>query len=131
MTSESLPRVAQAEYLSEALRRSGALNDGRVRDVVVENSKATILSRIMRLRLSYDGVAFGAPSSIILKTGLPERAHAKWNSGRHEVAFYRKRAAARHAGVLPNYIEAVGEEETDGYHFLPEDHPDTHSIPQN
>jgi hypothetical protein len=131
MTSEPLPRVAQVEYLSEALRSSGALNDGRVRDVVMENSKATILSRIMRLRLSYDGVALGAPSSIILKTALPERAHAKWNSGRHEVAFYRQIAAAMPAGLVPHCFEAVWEEDTNEWHLLLEDLTDTHSIASN
>jgi hypothetical protein len=39
----------------------------------VESSKATILSRIVRLRLSYDGAARQTPASLILKTGLPER----------------------------------------------------------
>jgi hypothetical protein len=79
---EDLPRAAQPEYLTDALRRSGALGAGRVRDVVVESSKATILSRIVRLRLSYKGAAQEAPTSLILKTGLPERAGVRWNSGR-------------------------------------------------
>ena len=87
---EDLPRAAQPEYLTDALRRSGALGAGRVRDVGVESSKATILSRIVGLRLSYKGkgAAQEAPTSLILKTGLPERAGARWNSGRREVAFY-------------------------------------------
>jgi hypothetical protein len=74
---ESLPPAAQPEYLSDVLCRAGALSAGRVRDVVVESSKATILSRIIRLRLSYDGAAEEAPASLILKTGLPERAGAR------------------------------------------------------
>src|SRR5215472_10183115 len=47
---EALPRAAEPEYLTDALRRAGALGTGRVLDVVVESSKATILSRIVRLR---------------------------------------------------------------------------------
>ena len=43
-------RAAEPEYLTDALRRAGALGTGRVLDVVVESSKATILSRIVRLR---------------------------------------------------------------------------------
>src|SRR6266446_3748854 len=78
---EDLPRAAQPEYLTDALRRAGALGAGRVRDVVVESSKATILSRIIRLRLSYDGAAEEAPASLILKTGLPERAGAPLELG--------------------------------------------------
>ena len=58
---EDLPRAAQPEYLTDALRRPGALDAGRVCDVVVESSKATILSRIIRLRLSYDGPTADAP----------------------------------------------------------------------
>src|SRR5262249_35566839 len=131
MTSKALPRVAQPEYLSEALRSSGALTDGRVRDVVVESSKATILSRIIRSALSYDGVAPGAPRSIILKPGLPERAHAKWNSGRHEVAFYRKIASAMPAGLVPHCFEAVWEEDSKDWHLLLEDLTDTHAIASN
>ena len=48
---EALPRAAEPEYLTDALRRAGALGTGRVLDVLVESSKVTILSRIVRLRL--------------------------------------------------------------------------------
>ena len=48
---EALPRAAEPEYLTDALLRAGALGTGRVLDVVVESSKATILSRIVRLAL--------------------------------------------------------------------------------
>jgi hypothetical protein len=51
---EDLLRTAQREYLTDALRRAGALGAGRVCDVVVQSSKPTILSRIIRLRLSYE-----------------------------------------------------------------------------
>src|ERR1700738_273298 len=63
-----------ATHLTDALRRCGVLGDGRVCDVVVESPRNTILSRIIRLRLAYDGPAAGAPSSVMLKTGLPGRA---------------------------------------------------------
>jgi len=35
MTSEPLPRATEPDYLTDALRRSGALSDGRVTDAVV------------------------------------------------------------------------------------------------
>ena len=60
MTTQPLPKAADAEHLTETLRRTGALGDGRVRDVVVESSRPTLLSRIIRLRLTYDG-AVDAP----------------------------------------------------------------------
>jgi outer membrane protein assembly factor BamB len=39
----------------------------------VETSRATILSKIIRLRLTYDGEALGSPCTVILKTGHPDR----------------------------------------------------------
>ena len=57
MTTESLPTAVDAGYLTAALRKSGVLGDGCVREVVVENSYPTVLSHIFRLRLSYDGAS--------------------------------------------------------------------------
>jgi hypothetical protein len=51
--SESLPAAAHADHLTEILLKSGELGNGRVCNVVVENSRATILSTITRLRLTY------------------------------------------------------------------------------
>ena len=128
MTADALPRAADAAHLTDALRRSGALGEGRVCDVVVESSRATILSRIIRLRLSYEGAAAGAPPSLILKTGLPERADAKWNSGRHEVAFYTQVAAPMAAGIVPRCFEGVWNEAANEWHLLLEDLTDSHYI---
>jgi hypothetical protein len=123
---EDLPRAARAEYLTDALRRAGALGAGRVRDVVVESSKATILSRIIRLRLSYDGPATDAPASLILKTGLPERADARRNPGQYEVAFYTQVAAAIPEAPVPCCFDAVWNEDTNDWHLLLEDLTDSH-----
>jgi hypothetical protein len=123
---EDLPRAAQPEYLTEALRRAGALGAGRVCDVVVESSKATILSRIIRLRLSYDGPAADTPASLILKTGLPERADARRNPGQYEVAFYTQVAAAIPEAPVPCCFDAVWNEDTNDWHLLLEDLTDSH-----
>ena len=123
---EDLPRAAQPEYLTDALRRAGALRAGRVCDVVVESSKPTILSRIIRLRLSYDGPAAGAPASVILKTGLPERAETGSNGGRYEVAFYTQVAAAMPEAPVPRCFDAVWNEDTKDWHLLLEDLTETH-----
>ena len=101
MTTEPLPEVAAAEHLTAALRRAGALGDGRVASVAVESSRATILSRIIRLRLGYEGAAAGAPASLILKLGLLDRADGN-TGGRHEVAFYNEVAPASPAGLVPH-----------------------------
>jgi hypothetical protein len=87
----------------------------------VQSSKATILSRIVRLRLSYDGAAQETPASLILKTGLPERAGAHWNSGRKEVAFYTQIATAMSARLVPRCFDAVWREDTNDWHLLLED----------
>jgi len=126
MTTESLPSVADADHLTEALRRSGALRDGRVGGVTVDSSRATILSRIVRLRLIYEGEARDAPSTIILKSGLPERLRR--NSGRNEVAFYTEVAPQMPAGLVPRCFEACWDAETRAWHLLLEDLTDSHLI---
>jgi hypothetical protein len=87
--SEALPTAVNPELLTDALRRSGVLNRGRVCNVMVESSRNTILSRIIRLRLTYDGAADGTPSSLIFKTGIPDRAGSGWNPGRQELAYLK------------------------------------------
>ena len=92
----------------------------------MESSRATLLSRIIRLRLSYDGAANSAPRSVILKTCLPERADAKWNSGRREVAFYTQIAGAMTKSAVPRCFEAVWDADTNAGHLLLEDLTDSH-----
>lgn len=104
--TESLPSATDPEHLSEVLRGCGALRDGRVCSVAVDSSRPTLLSRIVRLRLAYDGDGDGAPRSIICKTGLPERSGASWSGGRQEVAFYREVAAAMPERLVPRCFEA-------------------------
>lgn len=107
--SDSLPAVAEAPSLTEALRRAGALgDDARVSAVKIESTRPTVLSRIIRLRLSYEGTAENAPASLILKTGLPERITPGWNAGRQEVAFYTKVAPAAPGIPVPRCFERTG-----------------------
>src|SRR5215831_21107956 len=93
MSTEPLQIATKAEHLTDALRRSGVLGNGRVCNVVVESSRSTLLSNIIRLRLTCEAAASHAPNSIILKTGLPEGIGGLWNAGRQEVAFYTQVAA--------------------------------------
>ena len=135
MIAEPLPAAADAEHLTDVLRRAGVLDDGRVSDVQVASSRATILSRIIRLRLSYDNAATNAPSSIILKTGLPDRvnktgnAGKTWNAGRQEVAFYENVGKATPAGLVPLCLESAWDESTNAWHLLLEDLTPTHTHP--
>ena len=128
MTTDPLPRATGSQHLTGALRRSGTLDDGRVRGVVVESSRTTELSRIIRLRLTYEPAAADAPSSLILKTARPDRVGAGWMGGRHEVGFYDQVASAMSAVVVPRCFEAFSDAETHDWHLLLEDLSDSHVI---
>ena len=129
MSAEPVPEAAQPERLTEVLRRSGALKQSRVRTVAVENARPTVISRVMRLRLGYEGDAPDAPTTLFLKTGLPERSNPDWISGRQEVAFYATVAPEVADGVLPRCWEAHWDRSTNGWHLLLEDLRDSHTLP--
>ena len=128
MTNEALPESVTAESLTRALRRSGILGDGRVSEVEAENARSTILSRIVRLRLAYEGEDAGAPLTLIFKTGLPERLTGGWNAGRQEVEFYAKVAPATPPGILPRCFEAEWDPNTNDWRLLLEDLGNSHRI---
>jgi len=122
-----LPQPASAGYLTDALRRSGALGVARVREVGVESDRRLILSRILRLRLTYDGPAADAPASVILKTALPEPIVTAWNAGLQEVTFYRQIAAAMPQRLVPLCYDAHYET-PQAWHLLLEDLTDSHVV---
>lgn len=128
MTSEPLPEAIHVGHLTEALRRSGVLGEGCVSDVAVESSRMTVLSQIIRLRLTYDGSAPGAPQSFILKTGRPDRGAAGWNGARHEVAFYMQVASVMPTHAIPRCFEAHCNEAAKTWHLLLEDLTETHVV---
>ena len=49
-----LPDAAKPDHLTEALRRHGVLLAGRVRDVTTEGPRDTLVSRIARLKLTFE-----------------------------------------------------------------------------
>ena len=105
-----------------------ALGEGRVTNVTVENSRTTILSKIIRLRLTYEGAASDAPTSLIFKTGLFNGAGAGWSAGRQEVAFYAQAAPAMPLLLVPRCFDAAWNEDTGDWHLILEDLTDSHSI---
>jgi hypothetical protein len=129
MARESRSKIADAEYLTDLLHRSGRLGAASVRSVVVESSRPTLFSRIGRLRLEYDGAAGDAPASLILKTGLPASIGQAWDAGRREVAFYQLVAPAMGNGIVPICFDAHWDSETKDWHLLLEDLTDTHVTP--
>jgi hypothetical protein len=84
-----LPRVADAEHLTEALRRSGAVGLARVHDVAMTSSLKKLRSLTLRLRLNYEGPAGDAPNSVILKMGHLDGAGHPSNTNEREITFYR------------------------------------------
>ncbi len=126
VTRLQLPAAAKAAHITEALRHAGVPGSPRVHEVAAESDSTTILSRIIRLRLSYEGNVAGAPNCLILKTGLPERIGSGLQGGLQEVEFYSKVATATDPRLFPRCFEAHAT--TDDWHLLLEDLTDTHAI---
>jgi hypothetical protein len=128
MSGPSLPEGINAEHLTGALRAAGALSGGRVREVAVESTQNTILSQIVRLRVTYEGAAGGAPAKLILKTCHPERVETFSFAGRAEVKFYRDIAPQMPQGSVPRCFDAQHDETTKRWHLLLDDLSATHMI---
>jgi thiamine kinase-like enzyme len=128
LNAVDLPSPINAEQLSEALHRSGALQSGRVCSVALESSQETQLSRIIRLRLGYDQAADNAPRTVIFKTSHPERVDATSDEGHKEVSFYAEIAADMPKGVVPHCFEAHWDPADNVWYLLLEDLTDSHSI---
>jgi hypothetical protein len=128
LTQDNLPAPAHAHALTEALRAAGALTDGHVADVIVASDRPTILSRILRLRLTYHEAAPDSPTEVFLKTGLAQTTGAAWIGGRQEVEFYTRIAPMLPAGVVPRCFGAHWAPDTGAWHLLLEDLTDTHRL---
>jgi hypothetical protein len=118
---EALPTTAEADHLTEVLRRSGVLGSARVCDVAAINSFAKLRSLTWRLRLSYDGSAGQAPASLILKTGHVDRDGRPSYANRREIAFYREIAPSLDVGIVPRCYGAIEVTDISPWHLLLED----------
>jgi thiamine kinase-like enzyme len=127
VTQEPVPEAAGAERLTAVLRRCGVLGDGRVCGVEAE-TLPTLISRVSRLRLTYDG-AVDAPGSVILKAGIRGRSGGLWEPGKLEVQFYGQVASAMSTPLVPRCFEAVWDAATKEWHLLFEDLSESHVIP--
>jgi thiamine kinase-like enzyme len=128
MTTESLPPAANADHLTEAFRRSGALGEARICNVVAMSSFAKLRSHTFRLRLDYEGPAGDAPPSVILKKGHLDSAGRPSYANRHEIAFYRDIAPALPERLVPRCFEVLEATDTSAWHLLLEDLTDSHFI---
>jgi hypothetical protein len=118
-----VPPQAAPERLTELLRRAGVLDGGEVIDVALETSRDTLISRIARFRLTYDGRSDASPSHLFFKTQRDGIDNALRDLGRKEVAFYNSVAIATPAGLLPRCYEAVAEPQ---WHLILEDLTPSH-----
>jgi hypothetical protein len=115
VTTDALPPAANAEHLTEVVRKSGALGKARVRNAAVAGSFVKLRSHTRRLRLEYEGMADDAPRSLILKMGHIDGASRSSYANAHEIAFYRDVAPALPACVVPRCFEAVEATETSAW----------------
>jgi thiamine kinase-like enzyme len=128
MTADPLPKAADAEHLTEALRRSGSLGEVSVRKVAVMASFPKLRSRTLQLRLDYDGPAPDAPSSLILKMGRLDSTGRPSYANRREMAFYRDIAPALPEQLVPRCFEAAEATDINAWHLLLEDLTASHCI---
>jgi thiamine kinase-like enzyme len=128
MTKDALPPAADAEHLTEALRKSGALGKARVCNVAEAGSFVKLRSHTRRLRLEYEGMAGDAPRSLILKMGHRDSDGRPPYANAHEIAFYHDIAPALPVRVVPRCFEAVEATETSAWHLLLEDLTESHVI---
>ena len=124
----TLPPMVQPAYLTEVLRRAGALGDGRVADVAMASAAPTLISFIVRLRLTYEGAAADAPRSLILKAAHPDRRKPRRQGARQEVMFYRDIAPQLPPGLVPRCFDAAWQDQSQIWHLLLEDLSDSHAV---
>jgi hypothetical protein len=55
LANGSLPWAVTPDELTDALRRAGILRNGRVVEVTADELRTTVLSRVGRLHLTYEG----------------------------------------------------------------------------
>ncbi|CCE02275.1 phosphotransferase [Bradyrhizobium sp. STM 3809] len=108
------------------MREAGVLVSGAVTNVSVISDRSMLVSRIIRLGLTYGGAAPDAPKTLILKLPLPAFAKTMWHDGRHEVTFYRELARMMPTRLVPGCYGGAFDEDETTWHLLLEDLTDTH-----
>lgn len=119
--------LINAAYLNAVLKQAGVLDKPCVRDVSVISDRPTLISRIIRLRLTYDDPD-ALPNSLIVKTSLPARQGSEWLNGHREIVFYSDAAPLLPAGLVPRCFEAHPADATTPSYLILEDLTDTHAV---
>ncbi|QUD89909.1 phosphotransferase [Phenylobacterium montanum] len=118
------PDALDADWLTGALRESGALPAGRVTEIAITPVGNGLVADSFRLTLAYEGAAQDAPASIVGK--FPARDAVSRQSGSahrlylREVSFYRSLAASL-AIFTPHAYFAEIDPATDDFVLLMED----------
>jgi hypothetical protein len=116
-----------AAHLTAILQRADVLGDRHVQEVTIISDRTVLLSRIVRLRLTYDGPANTSPGSLIVKSDRPKRQRTDLSSG--EVGFYNDVAPLLPIGLVPRCFEAHPADATSASYLVLEDLTDTHALP--
>src|SRR5262245_10259947 len=128
MAGASLPPALLPEHLTDVLRSAGVLGHGRVSAVEAESSRDTLVSHIVRARLTYEGATGEIPDRVFLKAKRVGGPVTGVGLGGKEVEFYNRVAPATPAGLVPRCFEAVLDTEAKTWHLLLEDLGETHMV---
>jgi hypothetical protein len=125
---DPLQRLISTAHLNDILEQSGLSGGQPVRDVTIVSDRPTLVSRIIRLRLTYDGAANALPGSLIVKAGLTGHSGTEWSNGRQEAAFYSDVAPSLPAGLVPRCFESHHADANTPWHLVLEDLTETHAL---
>ena len=125
---DPLLALVSSAHLDAVLERAGVVDQVRVRGVTVISDRSTLVSRIVRLALTYDGPAHALPGSVIVKGGFPEHSGSEWMNGQQEVGFYRDVAPSLPAGLVPRCFAAQPADAANPWYLVLEDLTDTHDV---
>ena len=119
------------EWLTEALRRNGSLERGRVTSVVVKATHTHPVSVVSHLEVTYaTGTSPGAPAQLFLKVSNPDfEPAAPRERPPEEIEFYNSVAPRMPDAPLPRCFDAAFSRTTGRAHLLLEDLSATHYHP--
>jgi len=123
-----IPSWLTAEWLSDVLRRSGDLSNGRVESFRVESARNTLISSVGRIRPMYSGAPDAGPSSLFFKTLRDDIGSALLHGHRREAEFNVSVAPGTPPDLLPRCYDATFLDEGREFHLLFEDLSDTHAV---